>query len=48
MPIEIGDRVLELGMIWTHVDVEEIGETETKVFYKCNSCGYCFEVYLGD
>lgn len=48
MPIEIADKVVELGQIWTHVDVEEIGETETRVFYKCNSCGHFIDLYLGD
>lgn len=48
MPIEIADKVVELGQIWTHMDVEEIGETETRVFYKCNSCGHQFILDLGD
>jgi hypothetical protein len=48
IPIEIADKVEELGQWWTHEDVEEIGETETKVFFKCNSCGHVITIELDD
>jgi len=48
MPIEIADKVVELGQRWIHEDVEEIGETETKVFYHCLACGHHIIIDLGD
>ncbi len=48
MPIEIADKVVELQQWWIHDDVEETGETETTVFFKCLNCGHHFSVYLGD
>lgn len=48
MPLAIADHVVELGQIWTHMDVEEIGETETLVFYHCLNCGHRFSLDLGD
>ena len=50
MPLEIGDRVVELKQVWEHGDVEELGESDSgqHVHYKCNNCGYSFWLDLGD
>lgn len=48
MSIALADKVQELGQLWVHEDAEEIGETETLVFYHCLNCGHTFSIFLGD
>lgn len=48
MPLEIADKVVLLKQVWTHVDVEELGETETTVIFHCLNCNHIFTVFLGD
>lgn len=50
MPIEIGDRAVELKQLWEHGDLQEIDEDFSGRFvtYKCGFCNYQFTADLGD
>lgn len=51
MPLELGDKAREMGVVWHHdniVCLDEDDVCERFVPYKCLSCGYEWFADLGD
>lgn len=51
MPLELGDRAKEMGVIWDHDQIEDLDPEnlcERWVPFKCHSCGYQWMADLGD
>jgi hypothetical protein len=50
MPLELGDRAVEMGIIWDHDDIEDLApDLDSRYMHlKCNSCGYSWWADLGD
>jgi hypothetical protein len=52
MPIENGDRAVELKQLWIHDDAEETEASKeldgNTMFLVCPNCKYAYSCFLGD